>query len=621
MNLSPRYRVALYYGLPMLFCLVVHWLALKMWFFNDDFAWLGLRLEVHSPFDLPRLLFSPQAEGTVRTISERLFFLVFSSIFGLESPPFRVWVFLTQFASIVLLMQITRRLTGSAVAGFLAPILWSVNASIALAISWSAAYNQIAVAFSILLAFYLFLRYIDTGESKYWTWQWVVFLVGFGMHELNVMYPVLPALYALCCTRRYFLRTLFLFIPSVLFALVHVAYIPRPTDANYAMHYNSGALGMLWTYLAYATGALRDIKADWRPLWLGLTVTLLITLILGVFVIRKLRQREWLPLFLLAWFVAFLIPVLPLTNHFTEYYPAVPSIGLAILGAWAISGSSRPIALGTALALAALYFTVSITDTRMAEKYFYNRSRRMKYLIKGLESRPKVETSKVLLQGIDNDLFWGGFCDDPFRLLGIFEVYLTPGSEKKIEQHPEWGCNNQRYNISFDDTVVALRRGEAEVYALYGRRLRDITPDYFAAVSAEFAAKHPNFVDLGDPMYQSRLGPTWYRAEKNFRWMPKTATLKISAPVKAGQVLEVAGYCPAAVVANGPQEVSLRADGIPIGNATLKDPDKTFTLDFPLPSELVGKSTIVISIELGHTVKAGTDQRPLGLIFTTFTIK
>jgi len=387
------------------------------------------------------------------------------------------------------------------------------------------------------------------------------------------------------------------------------------------MHLDSGILAMLWQYWTYALGALRDSRADWRPLWLGLTVAVLITLALATFVYRKLRSREWLPIFLLAWFVVFLIPVLPLANHFAEYYLVVPSIGLAILAAWALSGRTRPVALGIAVVLTGLYLTVSIADTLMTEQYRYTRSRRMKYLIKGLESRPKVEANKVLLTGIDNELYWTGFCDDPFRLLGISQIYLTPGSEKKIDPHPETGCDNQRYTISFDDTVVALRRGEAVVYALDGRRLRDVTPEYFAAVSAEFTASHPDFVDLGDPLYQSRLGPTWYQPEKDFRWMPKSATLKIGGPKQAGQVLEVTGYCPAAVVAEAPQEVSLRADGIPFGKATLKDPDKRFTLDFPLPNELVGKPTIVISIQLSHSIRAGEDKRPLGLIFATFTIK
>src|SRR5580658_169906 len=275
--MSSRSRQILYYSVPMLFCVMVHWLALKIWFFGDDFAWLGLRLELHTPRDLIHLLFSPQAEGTVRTLSERLFFLVFSSIFGLESPPFRIWVFLTQFANIALLIQIARRLTGSAAAGFLAALLWTANAGIALAIMWSSAYNEIAEAFFILLAFRLFLAYIDTGQRKYWIWQWLVFLLGFGALELNVVYPAIAAAYALCCARQYFRKTLYLFIPSILFTLAHFLLIPQSTDQHYKMYFDSELVVTLWKYWAFAIGAARDSAADWRPVWLGIGFTLLAT--------------------------------------------------------------------------------------------------------------------------------------------------------------------------------------------------------------------------------------------------------------------------------------------------------------------------------------------------------
>jgi len=618
-----------YYGIPMLFCLTVHWLALKMWFFTDDFAWLGLKLEVQSPFDLGHALFSPQAQGTVRTLSERLFFLVFSWIFGLDSPPFRIWVFVTQFASIALLIKIARRLTGSALAGFLAPVLWVANAAIARAIVQSAVYNEISFALFVLLGFYLFLKYVDTSNSKYWRWQWIVFVLGFGVLELNVMYPALIAGYALCCARRYFPKTLLLFIPSILFTIVHFVYIPRPTDTYYTMHFDSGILKTFWSYWAYAVGALRTERADWRPLWLGVAVTLLITAALGIFVFRKLRNHEWLALFLLAWFVLILLPVLPLKNHFTEYYPAVPAIGLAILAAWAISQTTRPIMKGTAVALAGLYLATAIGDTRMTEKYFYERSRRMKYLILGLEEFQKqrlqrddsLESKKIILADIDNDLYWTGFCDDPFRLLGLKQVFLAPGSEKQIDQHPELGCPDSKYIISMDDAVFARRHGEAAAFAIVGRSLRDVTEPYFATLSEQFAAAHPDFVDVSDPVYQSRVGPTWYSPEKDFRWMPQRATLKMGGPAKPGQLLEITGFCPAAVLEKGPQTVVFRADGIQLGTATLKDANKRFRLEFPLPDQLVGKSTIEISIEVGHTVKAGADIRPLGLIFSTFTMK
>jgi hypothetical protein len=613
------YRQIVYYGLPMLFCLAVHQIALRTWFFQDDFAWLALRLDISSPADLLPALFSPKAQGTIRTLSERLYFLVFSSLFGLNVVPFKIWTFLTQLANIALLMQIARRLTGSALAGFLAAILWTANAGLALALSWSSAYNEVAFAFVILLAFRLFLLYIDTGQQKYWIWQWIVFLLGFGVLELNVAYPALAAGYALCCARPYFRKTLYLFIPSIAFTAAHFAFVPASADPHYKMYYGSAPLSMLWIYWTYALGALRDLQTDWRPYWLGITLTIAITLALAFFVANKLRRRDWRPLFLLSWFIVVIAPVLPLREHFTEYYVLAPAIGLAILGAWAIA-SARGLAALVAAILGALYLTVSIADTRMTERFFYNRARGMKYIALGLQALPNLDPSKaILIDGIDNDMFWSGFSDDPFRLLGISRIYVTPGSEAFIDPHLEWG-GISRFVIGLPDALSLLQQHQALVFELKGRGVQDITNRYLAR--AQFASSHPEFVNVADPLYRDRLGPTWFKIEQNFRWMPKTATVKIAGPQKAGQVLEVTGYCPAAVVAQGPLQVSFSGDGIDIGSASLTRPNQHFDLKLPLPSTLVGRPMIELEIEVNRTIRpGGTDPRTLGLVLQTFTIK
>jgi hypothetical protein len=614
----PLSRIA-YYAVPLLFCLAVHWRDLRMWFFNDDFAWLGLPQLVHSPGDLVHVLFSPMAEGTVRTLSERLFFLVFSSVFGLHSPPFRVWVFLTTFACIVLLVDLTRRLTGSALAGMLAAILWIANAGLALAIGWSSAYNQIAFAFFLLLAFRLLLLYIDTNQRKYWIWQWVVFILGFGALELNVMYPVLAAGYALCCARPYLKKTLLLFIPSVLFGAWHLAFVPPPTDPYYHPYFGAALVATFWQYWSYALGALRDAPEDWRPLWLGITCTLGVSAALILFAVRKAVKRDWLPAFLLLWFLAMIIPVLPFKNHFTEYYVTVPALGLAILAGWALS-RARGATLVAAGALTVLYLTLSIQDTEVAERYFYNRSRRIKYLVTALESLPKAEASKkIILAGVDNDLFWIGFLEDPFRLLGITDIYLLPGSEKAIDTHPEWGGIG-RYVLTPDHALSILARQDGAVYEMDGRRLRNVTAPHLAELS-QYVATHSRFVDVGDPAYAGRLGPTWYRIENQFRWMPKSATLKIAGPQKDGQLLEVTGYCPASLLAAGPLEVTFRGDGVKIAAAKIIDPDKQFDFQFPTPPELTGHTQMEIEIEVNRTTHFPGDPRQLGLIFGTFRIK
>src|SRR5579863_10115838 len=77
-----------YFLAPILVCLAVYWRVPFIWFRIDDFAWLGLPLDAQD-FGLWRALFRPQAEGTVRVLSERVFFLVSSSVFGLHAWPFR----------------------------------------------------------------------------------------------------------------------------------------------------------------------------------------------------------------------------------------------------------------------------------------------------------------------------------------------------------------------------------------------------------------------------------------------------------------------------------------------------------------------------------------------------
>lgn len=608
-----------YYAVPMLFCLAVHWIAIKTWFYADDFAWLGLPLEIHSPHDLLEVLFGPRAQGTIRTFSERIYFLAFSSMFGMQALPFRLWAFLTQLANLALLIRITRRITGSALAGFLAPILWSANAALSIALNWSSAYNEICCAFFILLAFYLLLRYIDTGKRKFWIAQWIVFLLGFGALELIVMYPALAAGYALCCARTHLRRTLYLFIPSALFTAFHFAYIPQTTDPVYAMQFDSGIISTLWRYWSFSLGAWRPEKVDWRPIWLGIAVTLVITAALVSFILARIRRDDWRGLFLFAWFFIMILPVLPLTKHVSEYYPTMPVIGLAMLGAWALSSTHRLKACYATLA--ALYLVISISDVHASDRYFYAGARQMKRLIRGLEATSEEHAGKkVLLSGVNNDLFSFGFWDDPFRLIDVPEIYLAPGSEKTIAPHPEWG-GISRFIISAEAAVDALSRNQAVVYNVDPEGIRNVTPVYTAMLTAQLLAQHRDRVDVANPAYAAWLGQGWYKIENGGRWMAKSASVQMSGPRTPGQELYVTGFCPEVVLAKGPLTLTVSADGKPLGTAILKKSDHPFAFHFALPTELVGKYAVEFTVEVNRTFTPKTDPRPLGLIFGTFTIK
>jgi hypothetical protein len=102
--------------------------------------------------------------------------------------------------------------------------------------------------------------------------------------------------------------------------------------------------------------------------------------------------------------------------------------------------------------------------------------------------------------------------------------------------------------------------------------------------------------------------------------MPKTASVKLARPTTAGQVLKVTGYCPAAVLAKGPLEVSFRVDAVTIGKVALTRAEQ-FEFKFPLPSELEGGSMMEIEIEVSRTTQVARDPRVFGLTFGTFTLE
>ena len=70
---------------PIAFCICLYWLGMRIWFQQDDFAWLNLRNHVTGFRSFLWAMFAPLAQGTIRPWSERGFFMVFSYFFGLRA--------------------------------------------------------------------------------------------------------------------------------------------------------------------------------------------------------------------------------------------------------------------------------------------------------------------------------------------------------------------------------------------------------------------------------------------------------------------------------------------------------------------------------------------------------
>ena len=177
---------------------------------------------------------------------------------------------------------------------------------------------------------------------------------------------------------------------------------------------------------------------------------------------------------------------------------------------------------------------------------------------------------------MDTDLFWNGVLDRPFRLFGLDHIYLAPGSEKRIDSHPDLG-NIDDYILPAGVVAQALKREELVVYDVRGPRLRNIT-DVYAAMPRD--TELPLRVDAASPLTSYLLGPEWYESDGDHRWMPRRAGLRMGAPSARGQKLYLRGHCPDEQLREGPLPVTVSVEGVTLPPTAIRPGEKAFELAF-----------------------------------------
>ncbi|HKA01038.1 MAG TPA: hypothetical protein VKE70_31210, partial [Candidatus Solibacter sp.] len=223
----------------------------------------------------------------------------------------------------------------------------------------------------------------------------------------------------------------------------------------------------------------------------------------------------------------------------------------------------------------------------------------------------------ILLEGVDSDLFWNGVLDRPFRLFGLDHIYLAPGSEQRIDPHPDLG-EPREYILPADVVANALARDEIVVYDVRGPRLRNITSEYAARPRD---TRPPLRVDTASPLTQYLLGPEWHASDGDHRWMPQRATLRIGAPDTPGRKLYLRGQCPDEQLKAGPLDVTVSVDGVALPPAAIRRGENAFELSFALPAAVVGKAEMQVTVEVSRVFRPASDPRDLGLAFGVFEVK
>lgn len=585
--------IAIAGALCSLGCLfVLYWPGLRAWFQQDDFAWLALRQRVGTDMDWTTALFRPFAQGTVRLFSERMFFLFYRSWFDLHALPYHLTVFLIQGANLVLLSKLIRRAVSSPWPGIVAAMLWVTHGALAWTLTWASAFNEVLCAFVFLNALCLFA----SGRQL---WAGLVFLLGFGVLELNVVFPALALWWALLFAPSRWRWCAMLFLPSAAFAPLHSWLIPKSADGVYGLALDGRIFRTLWAYWKMTVWPSNPEA--------GFVVPML-TFALAFAFAWACWQSEKLVPFGLGWFTITLAPYLLLPNHVKDYYLTVPLAGfaMAVSGtAWAVSKrfTWSPLVLAPALiAVAAISGLASHRSSwRSAADSWEARS-----LVLGVRQIASTHPGKTIyLAGITDNQFWNSFYDHPFRLVTSQPVYLAPDNVETLMPFPEI-CDFHAYSQPVSIAIRELGQSRAVVFQVAEGKLTEATAQYLEKLRGMSGATDaPKSIPLGDPEFSYLLKGGWHVPENGYRWMAKSAQVTLGRP-SAGDRLKIQFSCAE------PVELTVSVNGARLRTLKLAKCDSPFRIDEPLEA-LRTKGPIEVGLEVDHTTRVGADQRDLGV--------
>jgi hypothetical protein len=323
-------------------------------------------------------------------------------------------------------------------------------------------------------------------------------------------------------------------------------------------------------------------------------------------------------------FLVLLLPVLPLKEHVSYYYLALPSMGLALVGAFAAGSAVRSGWWAKLIAglLLSLYLLVQAPYSAFACKWWYLRSQRVQGVVLGaIAARQAAPGKTLVLTGVDETIFDGAFWDGAFQAFGVQGVYADPEQRSMLTANSAVANqDSSSYFLDPADFRSGLLQHRVEVFSAAGPVLIDVTGQ-FEAQAESSPPLWPHRVDVASPLTAEYLRGGWYEPEGNHRWMGKQARVFIAGPASPMQQLYVAGYCPGAQLVAGPLTARILVDGEDVGQLRITHGDTGFEAAFRLPAHVAGKPSIEVTIQLDRTFRAPGDSRDLGLTFGSFEVR
>lgn len=220
------------------------------YFFQDD--WFSFKL-AGEEFKGMVSFFTPRSDVIYfRPFGMQVPFLLSRFLFGFQSLPFHIIIFLTSLINSYLIFLLLKKLSFDWRLSFVGAFLYATSALHFILFYWMATYSFVLGTTWYFLSF-LFFLYSENKRNNFFWISLMMFIIGLLTNEMIITLPIVLGLYQLLFVRKKTLKNLVPFIiGAVVWVMLRFYVFPPSTSGNYTIQIGFHILSNLKSYLFWS---------------------------------------------------------------------------------------------------------------------------------------------------------------------------------------------------------------------------------------------------------------------------------------------------------------------------------------------------------------------------------
>lgn len=381
----------IFFAFIVLLSIVIYFPLLNSFFFQDDFFHFKMA-EAQSLADFVNFFsFKNNFDYSFyRPLSTQVFLFVTKTLFGYEPFFFHLIGFVFFILNTFLVFKISERVIKDSRISILAAFLYAINPSNLASLSYISVFEEISMAFFLLLAFFYYLK-----NSKV---AIIFFILSLLCRENALVLPAILTVYEFILGKKQFKKIIPFGIVLVGYILLRVG-VGIPDTSVYQLvltpkkflnsYFWYFIWGMGWPemfvdYIGPGFKINQNLFLWYNPRVILIFITSAVSsLLFGVGIIKSKTTELKITIFLLSIFAIGLLPVIFWPWHKFIYYLTVPVIGLLTAYLYSLSKLSK---LLLSVGLVTMTATCLLSQNLMRETYWaVNRAKISRNLVEKLK--------------------------------------------------------------------------------------------------------------------------------------------------------------------------------------------------------------------------------------------